>query len=312
MQLVPFSTDLIPAASALAAAAYEAERRAVPALPEAVLPPLDRFAESGMGVAALEDGRLLGFLSGYPPFANAFTTNATGTWSPAQAHGVLAGQEARVWPRLYQAAAARWVEAGCSSHSITLYAHDRAGLEVLYRYGFGARCMDAIRPMTPIGAAPAKDFDIDWCSDWDAAAPLRRALSDHLGQSPCFCGTSETDFRAWEARSRSDGRRMLAAWKKGCPVAYYEVAARDAEHYCTGADGMRSICGAYCLPELRGTGLMPALLDNLIRRLAAEGSTRLGVDFESFNPTAYGFWHKYFEIYTCGVVRRIDESALAR
>jgi hypothetical protein len=33
----------------------------------------------------------------------------------------------------------------------------------------------------------------------------------------------------------------------------------------------------------------------------------LGVDFESFNPTASDFWLKYFTEYTHSVVRRIDD-----
>lgn len=32
--------------------------------------------------------------------------------------------------------------------------------------------------------------------------------------------------------------------------------------------------------------------------LKGEGYTRLGVNFESFNPTARGFWLKYFTAYT--------------
>jgi hypothetical protein len=46
------------------------------------------------------------------------------------------------------------------------------------------------------------------------------------------------------------------------------------------------------------------------RRLAAQGRTRLGVDFESINPYGSGFWLKYFTAYTCSVVRRIDEGAV--
>jgi len=34
------------------------------------------------------------------------------------------------------------------------------------------------------------------------------------------------------------------------------------------------------------------------------------VDCESFNPTARGFWLKYFKEYTHSVVRRIDEKAV--
>jgi len=44
--------------------------------------------------------------------------------------------------------------------------------------------------------------------------------------------------------------------------------------------------------------------------LKKDGVERLGVDFESFNPTAHAFWLKYFEAYTHSVVRRIDERAI--
>lgn len=43
------------------------------------------------------------------------------------------------------------------------------------------------------------------------------------------------------------------------------------------------------------------------QRFIAEDYTMLGVDFESFNPTARGFWLQYFAPYTHSVVRRIDE-----
>lgn len=49
------------------------------------------------------------------------------------------------------------------------------------------------------------------------------------------------------------------------------------------------------------------MLDYAVDILEKEGYTRLGVDFESINPTADRFWSKYFAAYTQGVVRRIDE-----
>jgi len=70
------------------------------------------------------------------------------------------------------------------------------------------------------------------------------------------------------------------------------------------------IKGAFCLPEHRGKGLHQNLLSMLVRKLKAKGYTHLGVDFESINPAAYNFWTKYFNAYTCSVVRRIDEYAV--
>jgi hypothetical protein len=51
-------------------------------------------------------------------------------------------------------------------------------------------------------------------------------------------------------------------------------------------------------------------LNYVITQLKSEGFESLGVDFEGFNPTASGFWLKYFTAYTNSVTRRIDECAL--
>ncbi len=41
-----------------------------------------------------------------------------------------------------------------------------------------------------------------------------------------------------------------------------------------------------------------------------EGVTRLGVDYESINPSGSAFWQKHFTEYGYGVVRRIDDGAV--
>jgi len=73
---------------------------------------------------------------------------------------------------------------------------------------------------------------------------------------------------------------------------------------------MMNVCGAYCQPEYRGKDIFQGLLNHVIVTLKAEGYESLGVDFESFNPTANAFWSKYFTAYANSVVRRIDECAL--
>ena len=54
-----------------------------------------------------------------------------------------------------------------------------------------------------------------------------------------------------------------------------------------------------------------AFLFHLRRSVCIGVYVRLGVDCESMNPTALGFWSKYFDAYTHSVVRRIDENAIA-
>ena len=69
---------------------------------------------------------------------------------------------------------------------------------------------------------------------------------------------------------------------------------------------MRNICGAGVLPEYRNRGIMRALLIALANRYRADGITALGVDYESFNPNARGFWQRYFSPYTWSWERRFD------
>ena len=48
------------------------------------------------------------------------------------------------------------------------------------------------------------------------------------------------------------------------------------------------------MPEHRGRGVYKNLLNYVINTLKTEGYTRLGVDFESINPSGSGFWLKFF------------------
>jgi GNAT superfamily N-acetyltransferase len=109
-----------------------------------------------------------------------------------------------------------------------------------------------------------------------------------------------------------DNVRYFVAKQNDVLAAYVKTLVDDGETFVCSTPGMQNICGAYCLPEYRGKGVYQNLLNYLIRTLNAEGFTRLGVDFESFNPTANAFWPKYFGEYTHSVVRRIDEHALLK
>ena len=83
MNIVTFEKQHIEEAKAIAFANYQEERSFVSTLPEiARMPGLDWFAENGLGVAALENGELVGFLCCVGPFDNAFASQAKGTFSP--------------------------------------------------------------------------------------------------------------------------------------------------------------------------------------------------------------------------------------
>ncbi|MDY2654242.1 MULTISPECIES: hypothetical protein [Eisenbergiella] len=88
MIITDFRYEHIPEAEALALSCYDEERREVPALPEIhSVPALKDFADNHMGAAALENGRLVGFLCSVAPFDNVFrSTDVKGVFSPMLAN----------------------------------------------------------------------------------------------------------------------------------------------------------------------------------------------------------------------------------
>ncbi len=105
--------------------------------------------------------------------------------------------------------------------------------------------------------------------------------------------------------------RYFVAKQDGKICAFLKISASGEPFVATG-NNYRHITGAYCLPEHRGKGVYQNLLNFAISTLKGKGYTRLGANFESFNPTGRGFWLKYFAAYTNSVVRRIDERITQR
>lgn len=141
--------------------------------------------------------------------------------------------------------------------------------------------------------------------------PLRKCLSEHMGKSCCFMYSKEAEFEDWVLKREKNGSRIFIARKEMDIIAFLEISD-EGENFITDIKEMKNICGAYCLPEYRGQQIMQGLIDYTSNILYHEGYKFLGVDYESFNPTAFHFWQKLFAPYTCSVVRRIDEGILKK
>ena len=290
------------------------EREHVSSLPPvSSVPDLRPFAENGLGVAAFEGDAMIGFLCCVSPFKNAFrSTKATGVFSPMGAHGA-AGDRGSIYARMYREAGEKWARAGASSHAICLYAHDKEARRQLFQYGFGARCVDAIRGMDDIKVSPCPGFEFYELApdEFSKLLPLNHSLDAHMAASPIFIlRPSHTEESFVEDAIKSHSMFFVAAY--GDRIVAFIRAARGGETFVRDAQGYAHVDGAFCAPEHRGKGLPQTLLNTLIQKLRDQGYTRLGVDFESLNPAAYGFWLKYFAAYTHSVVRRIDENAVYR
>lgn len=321
MRIIDFGYNHTEAARAIAIENYNQERLHNPDLPEMErVPDLTIFVGFGLGVTALdEEGRMLGFLCAYPPREDAFgTTGIRGTFVPIHAHGVrndvTEGEKSRIYSRMYQAAADKWVRKGILSHGISLYAHDTAAQNSFFYNGFGIRCIDAIRSLEELTVKPvdlAEGNEPEYLEltreEWGELLDLYNDLRDHLGQSPTFMSFGPVTKNQLYTEASED-IRYFAVRHQGRYIAYVKLG-NEGETFVSNVGSMMNICGAYCLPEYRGKGIYHNLLAFLISTLRAEGYLLLGVDCESINPNAKGFWLKYFSAYTHSVVRRIDDKA---
>lgn len=313
MNIVDFTHEHIEQASALALVNYEEERRFVPVLPQVdVMPDLTHFADNGLGVAVVDGDTMLGFLCCVTPFENVFSaTDVRGVFSPMGANAAVKENRAKIYAAMYQAAAKKWVRTGAVSHAVCLYAHDTEAQQQFYKYGFGLRCVDAVRPMEQIDCKPCGEFNFAELkhAEFPSVYQLELSLNRHYKESPCFMNRTPDTPEEFERNCADKSVRYFTATHRGELCAFMKIVT-EGETFITQRHDARHIGGAFCLPEYRGKGVYQNLMNFTIKTLCNEGYTHLGVDFESFNPTANGFWLKYFTAYTHGVVRRIDERIL--
>ena len=242
---------------------YEEAQKNHQALPgDCEIPKLDVLFQNGLGAAAFEDGKMVGFLSGYGPWGPVFCTKDTmGVYSPLHAHAAVKENRKRIYQRLYQAAAEKWAQAGAASHTITLYDPDEDAKEAFFEYGFGKRCVDLMRPTDGMEVSFENlEFTELLKEEGKQIRHLRRALNTHLSKSPAFMKSDEKVIESWLDKREADRPRTFIAKMNGEICAYIEIQD-EGENFITAHPFVQNICGAYCLPELRGQNIATALLN---------------------------------------------------
>jgi len=297
LDLVPFAEGHLDEAAALVAVRIEAQRDALPLLPDplasahAVFPHLAHLVEHGSGVALLEGSRLAGFLGALhvPLFGG-----TPGAYVPEWGHGAAAGTGGEAYRRLYRAAAAAWSDRGRSTHAVTLLSLDRAAEHSLFEHGFGLVVIDAIRHLSGPGSAPAIEAGIRpaRAADADSLGRLAEAVAAHLAAPPTFrvdehdlLGTTEASRLADETNiafvAESEG--VILGWVGGTPGA-------GTYPLCTDDPSTVRLDRAFTLPEARRSGIATSLVTTFLGEAARRGYHRCVVDYESANPEAAGFW----------------------
>jgi len=315
MQITKFHKDLIPEAASLFVQSYRKQRQATPVLPNLmedtgmVEMMLADLMDACTGVAALEEGRLVGYMGWF--LVDKFRgTDRKGAYVPEWGHACIDQNKVNIYRAMYRAAAEAWAQAGCQVHALTLLTHDHATEKVWFWNGFGLTVVDAIRPMCPLDVSFTTDLLIREATpaDVEALAELDAEHWTHYVRSPVFMtprvGKNAAENVEFLSRPKNS---VWLALDGDVPVGFirYEGYEFDSAAILESEDGV-TITGAYVRPAYRGRKAAVALLDAALRGYRSRGLKYCAVNFESFNPEATTFWMKYFEP-VCFSVLRVPE-----
>jgi GNAT superfamily N-acetyltransferase len=321
IDIQPFDMGYFDAAVEMALENYSLERDSVKALFERVNKnyfslQLEELFLKGSGRMAFEGDTLVGFLA----FSDIFPIDQSGVkgaTSPLWGYGIRHNKRGEIIGRLFQDAAAELCENFAQSLRVIVYAHDT---EVLWTYIMSSFHMDitgVVRDTSlPIEAEIPEKYSFKEVAKNELInhryeiIDLYRSLINHLRVSPVFYHCR--NFLPVENRFDDflrDNMRVFAVFdgKKLVGMIDSEPINWGFIQDDTEALGMGDV---FIEPTYRERGIAVALLKFANERLRSSGVKRIFVAHGTINPTARGFWDKYFTNYSYTMTRWIDPEML--
>jgi GNAT superfamily N-acetyltransferase len=316
MDILPLKPEFIPEAAALFSEKMKRQRQITPLLPDRmedqalVHQRLAELLDANAGVAAVENGQLVGFIGWYL-VDNFRGSNRIGAYVPEWGHAAQEGNQVKVYASMYRSISGLWAAAGCEVHAITLLAYNQEGQRIWYWHGFGLTVVDAIRAMKPLSPMPHTSFQIRKATPNDISEilPLDIEHSQYYAQPPIFMPElARWDAAEWETFLTRPLNSLWLAEKGGEPAGFIRFDAHNFDGVAvTEVEDAVFISGAYLRPSFRGQGAGSAILGAALSDYAEQGLSRCVTNFESFNPDATAFWLKYFYP-VCYSLLRVPET----
>jgi GNAT superfamily N-acetyltransferase len=319
LEIVPLQTEHLDKAAVLVADRYREERTRNPLLhekyedPAKVRPLLDYNREKQAGVAAVQGGKVLGFITSLP-FSN---WGIPAVWISDWGHGAEKDNRSYVYRRMYAALAERWVEKGHLKHAVMTFAGEKDVLDALFSLGFGMTNIDMLRDVSALpGMVNNIEIKKAGMEDFNTLMKFRNSLCEHLTSTPVFLfipsETREKSAAEFKQQLRDENTAIWLACDDGKIIGCMRVVpSSQCDFRMPTVD--KSICGISMAftekgDRLQGVGI--ALLDEVLKWARGKGYTRCGVDFESSNISASRFWLSHFRPVCYTLFRNIDSRIL--
>lgn len=311
-EIIQLQEDHLEAAAALVSSHYIKLREQNPYLPQrytqvpTLLPLLKNILQAGCpGVAAIDKGKLVGFLTGWqmPSFRG-----KRSTYSPEWANAATSENSQRIYEEMYSRLADMWVTEHYVDHYISLFSNNVHALKVWNWMNFGMISVDALRGLDVIDGQNDVYIRRADSNDVELVMGLHEALRQYMKGTPVYLLTDKRD-RSYYAEWLQNPEKVvwLAYWHDE-PAAFLRMGPAD-DDVCTIIydEKTTSIYAAYTQEKVRSEGIATALLDHGLREALASGYERCAVSFEPMNLLGARFWLKYFKPVCFSVVRHIDD-----
>jgi len=312
IDITPFKKEHLQDAAKLVSKRYIDLQKQIPLLPakykkeSAFIPLLHNILDAdNPGVAALQNGSLVGFLTGWrlPSFRG-----ERSIYSPEWGNGADLSGSKQIYEEMYSKLAKIWVEEKFSAHYISLFPNDSDALKSWHWMGFGMISVDAIRGLDPIlDSKPdikVRKAEVD---DLQQVMDLHQELRIYMKESPIFLPRNEQSqsyFRDW---LQDPNKVVWLGLKDNEPAAFMRLGPAD-EDVCTIIldKGTTSIYAAYTKESYRFEGAGAAVLEQSLFSARSSGYKRCAVTFEPMNLIGTRFWLKYFTPVCYSLLRHID------
>jgi len=248
--------------------------------------------EDASGVAAIRDGRVVGYLLGIRKDDARWGPNV---WVEAPCHAVAEAEDIR---DLYAAAAARWFDEGRARHYVVVPASDADLLAAWARLSFGQQHAHGIREVPdtpwPDGVRLASEDDID------VLVELSPLLVEHQAQAPVFGiglpRESEEEIRASILEDLPNQKiGDLIAEQNGRVVGAFQLAPVELSSSHTSVArpaGSVLLSWAATRPDVRGSGAGLVLMEASFAWAREQGYETMVTDWRETNLLSSRFWPK--------------------